>query len=156
MKIALEEAQKDISEGLFPVGAVITLDGKIIAKSRKIGQGHLGHAEIVAMKEAFEGKEFTKDDDLVLYTTVEPCLMCFATIFHTQIKRVVFAFEDPWCGGTHVRSTALPLRYQIKTPEFFGGVLREESRLLVKEYAQNSGIDFWKHNENPFVSSVMQ
>jgi tRNA(adenine34) deaminase len=156
MRIALEEARKDIPEGLFPVGAVITLDGKIIARSRKTAQGHLGHAEIVAMKEAFDGKKFSKDDNLVLYTTVEPCLMCFGTIFHSHIKKVVFGFEDPWSGGTHIKPPVLPLRYHATAPKFVGGVLREESRLLIREYAQNSGLEFWKDMTNPFTASVFK
>jgi tRNA(adenine34) deaminase len=157
MREALAEAQKTLSENEFPVGAIVVHNGTIIGRGRKIGSDyHLGHAEINALRDALGGKRYHRTDKLSLYTTVEPCMMCFGTILTCPIDKVVYAFEDPYGGGAHVEEAALPVRHHgHKFPKIMGGILRQESKRLLKQFLTTTDQTFWKHYENPLIKLIM-
>src|SRR6266481_1093569 len=96
MRIALEEAKKSFDANLLPVGAVLVEDGKVVGKAQK-SESHsyyLDHAEILALRDALKTKQYKPEKDLTLYTTLEPCIMCWGTILQSPVKRVVYAMED--------------------------------------------------------------
>jgi len=157
MEFALQEAKDAlIDDNLFPAGAVVSLNGQIIGRGRKTCAVHPGHAEILAMKQAFEGRSYTHADGIVLYSTIEPCVMCFGTILYSPIQRVVYAMEDPWAGVAHLPKSMFPIGNHENFPIVTGGALREDALRLVKEYAQRSGKAFWQNQDNPLVKLVMR
>ena len=97
MKLALKEAKKAGEEGEVPIGAVIVLDGKVIAKGRnkrEKTQNALYHAEIVAIDRACKKLKSWRLDNAEMYVTLEPCPMCAGAIANARIKRVVYSAKD--------------------------------------------------------------
>ncbi len=156
MRVALEQAELTLAESELPVGSVVVMDGKIIGKGRKLSSNfHLGHAEMHALQEALQGKKFfRKDNHLTLYTTLEPCVMCYGTILHCPISRVVYAFEDVYGGATNIHKPSLPTRHHSKNTEIVGGILREESKKLLKKFIETTNDPIWLNSENPLIQSI--
>src|SRR3989344_4848213 len=137
MRVALEEANIALKNKLLPVGALVVREGEIIGRGRKMESDsyHLDHAEIIALRDALSNKKYKREDDLTLYTTLEPCIMCYGTIFHCPIKRVVYAAPDVWGGATELaKAEEFPVRHKGKIPEITGNVLEEESRSLIRQF----------------------
>lgn len=159
MQIALQEAEKSLEEGLLPVGAAVVQNGKVIAVGRKLNAHsyHLDHAEIIALREALKGIKYKRSDNLTLFTTLEPCVMCFGAILHCPINRVVYGASDVWGGGTSlVKSSSVPIRHNGKIPEIVGGVLNEESRELIKNFLLTITNDNFYNQDNLFVKSFLE
>ena len=156
MQIALKQAEITLLEGGLPVGAVLTHGKTVIACDRKNPQDfHLGHAEMRVLHTVLDNKRIPKDQKFTLYTTIEPCVMCFGAILHCpNISRVVFALEDPWGGATCLSTSTLPPRHNKMIPEIIGGVLRNESKELVKQFLTISVDPFWNNKENNFVKLI--
>ena len=94
IKRAIELSQKSVEVGGYPVGAVIVQNGQIVSEGLSKGKqlcDPTSHAETAAIREA--GKKLDKRnlDDVVLYSSLEPCVMCFASSFWAYIPKVVFA-----------------------------------------------------------------
>ncbi|PLS14627.1 tRNA-specific adenosine deaminase [Bacillus sp. M6-12] len=105
MKLALEEADKAWGLQEVPIGAVIELDGQVIARAhnlRETDQNAVAHAELLAISMACESLGTWRLEDTTLYVTLEPCPMCAGAILQSRIKRVVFGAFDPkaGCAGT--------------------------------------------------------
>ncbi len=118
MSLALEQAKQALDQGEFPVGCVIADQEKVIARGARTGTAwggglcsELSHAEINALKKLedyrAEGKSIA--GDLALYSTLEPCLMCYAASVLAGIKRIVFAYEDVMGGGSACDLKTLPI-----------------------------------------------
>lgn len=156
MKIALKQAQMTLSEGGLPVGAVLTYGNIIIASDRKSPEDfHLGHAEIRVLRTALSNIRIPREQKFTLYTTIEPCVMCFGTVLHCPISRVVYALEDPWGGASRLVNCNLPPRHQKNIPEIIGGVLREESRKLVQQFLALTDDPYWNNRDNNFVKLIL-
>jgi len=99
---AIKEAEKALKKNEVPVGAVIVKDGKIISKAhnQRISKNNaLYHAEILAIEKACKKLKTWRLDDAVLYTTLEPCLMCAGAVMQARIKKVVFCAKDDKGGA---------------------------------------------------------
>ncbi|MFA7435156.1 MAG: nucleoside deaminase [Bacilli bacterium] len=99
---AINEAMIAYSKGEVPVGCVIVVDGKIIARGhnqREAKNSVLAHAEIIAIEEASKKLNRWILDDATIYITLEPCLMCAGAIFQARMKRVVYGASEPKFGG---------------------------------------------------------
>src|SRR5512137_2499441 len=93
MTLALEQASLALQKGEVPVGAVITLGGKILAMSHNSSismNDPSAHAEIISIREAARKLDNYRLIDTTLYVTLEPCIMCAGAIVQARIKRVVF------------------------------------------------------------------
>ena len=94
IKKAIALSQKSVDIGAYPVGAVIVQNDKIIATGLSNGkQLHdpTSHAETAAIREAAQVLGERDLDDVTLYSSLEPCVMCFASSFWAYIPKVVFA-----------------------------------------------------------------
>lgn len=129
MQRALELAELARSAGEVPVGAVLVLDGRIIAEgaNRPIASHDpTAHAEVEALRAAGRALQSYRLTGTTLYVTLEPCAMCATAIIHARIRRLVFGTWDPRAGaaGSTVDVFSLPgLNHRV---DVFGGVLAEE------------------------------
>jgi len=134
MKQALREAQKAFDEGEVPVGAIVVMNNKIIARGynqvEKLNDA-TAHAEIIALTSAFNyiGAKYLPDADL--YVTVEPCLMCAGALFWSKVNRIVWGASDEKNGHKHITGENWPFhpKTTIET-----GVLKEEAAQLMKDF----------------------
>ena len=129
MREAVKEAELALEKGDFPIGCVIVIEDKIIARAHttsRFEKDKLCHAEINALKKA---KEKLQDctSGATLYTTYEPCPMCFGACVLSNVKRVVYGINVDESGATHLKDY-LPLRFKNSKyeVEFVGGVLENE------------------------------
>lgn len=153
MRLAIEEARLALQEDELPVGAIVILNNEIRGRGRRTASGNrrLDHGEMRALREALS-KDHKLADKMTIYTTLEPCVMCFGAILNSRIKRVVFALEDPYGGATHFKPNHMPERHQVRFPKIIKGTLREEVRELFREFFRTTKNDFWSsHPENPLV-----
>ena len=144
MNHALTFARIALNRGDFPVGCVLTLNHEIIATGERTGtdctiKNELDHAEINALRKFGEycPRDEINVDQLTLYCTLEPCLMCFGAILIHRIPRIVYAFEDAMGGGTTIPQSLMPPLYANQTIEIVSGVCRQESLDLFKIFFSN-------------------
>ena len=138
MDMALEEARKAENAGEVPVGAVI-VDAKGNVVARGFNQpislhDPTAHAEIVAMRAAAKAIRNYRLAGLMLYCTMEPCVMCAGAMVHSRIERLVFGAVDAKAGavGSIYNVLADPrLNHQM---EVVSGVREEECREIVQRF----------------------
>jgi tRNA(adenine34) deaminase len=131
MKKALQEAQHAFDMGEIPVGAIVVVQNKIIARSHNLTErlcDVTAHAEMQAITSAsnFLGGKYLKG--CTLYVTLEPCQMCAGALYWSQIDRIVFGATDEKRGFRTLGTTIHP-----KT-KVEGGVLAEESMHLLQSF----------------------
>ncbi len=137
MREALARAKEADVRNEVPVGAVVTIDGDMIAAGHNrsvVDADPSGHAEIVALREACRIVENHRLSGATIYVTLEPCAMCVGAIAQARISRLVFGAYDPKAGAAGsaidlVGSRALNHRFEIN-----GGVLADECGALLKEF----------------------
>jgi tRNA(adenine34) deaminase len=137
MNQAIKEARKAIAWGDVPIGAVVVLDGKIIARARNEVERRcdpLAHAEILAIKKAVKKNGYKHLLDATLYVTLEPCSMCCGAAVLARLKRIVFAANDTKTGAA-VSLYNIPqdsrLNHRI---EVSSGVLQSEASAIIKDF----------------------
>lgn len=97
MRLALAEAELAIPHGDVPVGALVVVDGEVIASrhnERELTSDPTAHAEILAMRDACERLGTWRLDNATLVCTLEPCTMCAGTAVNARIQRVVFGAPE--------------------------------------------------------------
>jgi tRNA(adenine34) deaminase len=102
------------------------------------------HAEMVALRALDRGLTMPPREEMILYSTMEPCLMCFAAILLSRIGRIVYAFEDVMGGGTGVELGGLSPLYRDAQVSVTGGVLRGESLRLFKAFFSDPRNGYWR------------
>jgi tRNA(Arg) A34 adenosine deaminase TadA len=137
MHVALAGAREAGAADEVPVGAVVTLSGKIVAVGRNrsvADHDPSGHAEIVALRAAGAALGNHRLTGASLYVTLEPCAMCFAAMVQARIARLVFGAYDPKAGaaGTAIDLTDSPaFNHRI---EVLGGVLADDCGEVLAEF----------------------
>lgn len=131
MKMALQEAQIAYEKGEVPIGAVIVIDNRIIARAHNLTEtlnDVTAHAEMQAITAAanFLGGKYLID--CTLYVTLEPCQMCAGGLFWSQISRIVYGARDEQRGCITLKTKLHPKTKMV------GGVLAEESSSIVKQF----------------------
>ncbi len=138
MKIALAEAEKALKLGDFPVGCVIADTHGVICTAKRENGGNNGneldHAEIVALRKLHMSHQNRLSSDLVVYSTMEPCLMCYSTLILNNIRTIVFAYEDVMGGGTNVPLERLNPLYSSMKITVISNIMRNESITLFKDF----------------------
>lgn len=134
MQMALREAEKAFTAGEVPVGAVVAMDGKIIARGYNMVEtlkDPTAHAEIIALTSAFNALGSKYLPDATLYATVEPCLMCAGALHWSKIGRVVWGAADVKNGHQVYTENRNP--FHPKTT-VLTGLLAEEAAELMKAF----------------------
>lgn len=134
MQEALKEAQKAFEKDEVPVGAVIVMNDKIIARGHnqvELLNDSTAHAEILALTTAFNFLSSKYLPEATLYVTVEPCLMCSGALYWSKIGRIVYGATDEKNG--YRRSTGNKTPFHPKT-KLAGGILKDECGRLMKDF----------------------
>jgi len=139
MEEALLEARIALENGEFPVGCVLVSRGRIVARGARLSSNgsmvnEIDHAEIRALYQLTRSEEPIDPSGITLYSTLEPCLMCFSAIMLAGIRRVVFAYEDVMGGGTCIDRNQLAPLYRNASMVVSAGLCREKSVDLFKKF----------------------
>ncbi len=137
MKLALQEAEKAFNIEEVPIGAIVVMQDKIIAKGHnqvELLNDCTAHAEILALTTAFQHLGSKYLPDATLYVTVEPCLMCSGALYWSKIGRIVFGAYDE--KNSYRKSTGANNPFHPKT-DIVGGVLEDDCSILMKTFFQN-------------------
>ena len=134
MQQALKEAQKAFDAGEVPVGAIIVMNDRIIARAHnqvELLNDSTAHSEIMALTTAFNFLGSKYLPDATLYVTVEPCLMCCGALYWSKIGKIVFGADDEKNGYKRIAGDKNP--FHPKT-ELVSGILREACATLMKDF----------------------
>jgi len=102
MGLALDEARAALAHGDVPIGAVVVVDGVVIARrhnERELTNDPTAHAEVLALRDAAAAVGSWRLDDATLMVTLEPCPMCAGAAVNARIGRVVFGARDLKAGA---------------------------------------------------------
>jgi len=136
MQQALREAEKAFEQEEIPIGAVIVINQKIIARAYNMTEqlnDSTAHAEILTLTSAYNFLGSKYLPGATLFVTVEPCLMCAGAMYWSKLARVVWGAADEKNG--HRRITELNSPFHPKT-KIATGVLQEECAALMKQFFQ--------------------
>jgi tRNA(adenine34) deaminase len=136
MKQALREAQQAMDEQEVPVGAVVVMNDKIIARGHNMTerlQDPTAHAEMIALTAAFNALGSKYLPEATLYVTLEPCPMCAGALFWSQIGRIVYGADDIKNGYRKVAGDRWPFH---KHTQLTSGCCAEEGARLMKDFFQ--------------------
>jgi len=137
MTAALDEARRARDAGEVPIGAVVAIDGAIVARgfNQPVSSGDpTAHAEIVAIREAARAVGNYRLVGATLCVTIEPCLMCVGALVHARIAKLIFGAAEPRTGAvvSTVRGGELPghnHRFEVVS-----GVREDECRKLMQGF----------------------
>lgn len=102
MGAALDEARAALEHDDVPVGAVVVVGGEIVARrhnERELTGDPTAHAELLAIRDAAQGRRSWRLDDATLYVTLEPCAMCAGALVNARLGRLVFGATDLKAGA---------------------------------------------------------
>ena len=127
MLVALKEAEKARKKSEVPVGAIIVKNDKIIAKAyNKVEKKYNStcHAELLAIQKASKKQKNWRLDNCILYTTMEPCMMCCGAILQSRIKKIVYGIENKKHGATN----------NLKNVEIIPKILEKECYKIINSF----------------------
>ena len=134
MQMALKEARKAFDTGEVPVGAIIVMNDRVIAKAFnqvELLNDSTAHAEILALTTAYNYLGSKYLPDATLYVTLEPCLMCCGALYWSRIGKIVYGADDEKSGYKKIAGKKNP--FHPKT-ELVKGILKEECAGLMKDF----------------------
>jgi len=140
MQEALKEAEKALSIGEVPVGAVIEKDGKIIARGHNMtetGKDPTAHAEIIAIREAARILGGWRLTGCRMYVTAEPCSMCAGALVLARVEKIFIGTPDPKtgaCGSLMNIPQDERLNHYV---EIETGILQQQCEKIMKTFFQN-------------------
>lgn len=140
MQQALEQADLAASFDEVPVGAVVVLDGKIIARAynRPIGNcDPSAHAEIEALRIAAKVCKNYRLPQCELFVTLEPCAMCVGAIMHARIARLIYGAADAKTGACESVLRLFDEAQLNHHTRVTSGVLKEDCVLRLKQFFAN-------------------
>ncbi len=134
MMQALKEAKKAFEDGEIPIGAVVVMNEKVIARGHNMTErlnDPTAHAEMIALTSAFGllGSKYLTD--ATLYVTIEPCLMCAGALYWSKLAKVIWGANDEKNGHKRITGTNWP--FHPKT-QIIHGVMNEECGQLMKDF----------------------
>ena len=140
MEAALVEAEKALKSDEIPIGAIVTLNNKIIGRGFNSvikNTDPTCHAEIVALRDAARFLSNYRLPQVNLYVTLEPCIMCLGAIFQARVKQVYFGAYDAKFHSCDPSQNLVNNQTINHHTSFIGGILEEEWSALLKNYFKN-------------------
>jgi tRNA(adenine34) deaminase len=137
MRAALEQARLGLGAGEVPIGAVLVVDDRIIARgfNQPIGAvDPTAHAEVLVLREAARAVGNYRLIDAVVYVTVEPCLMCVGALVHARVREVIYGAAEPKAGALVSASRTLERPGLNHRFGVTGGVLEADCRAIIQEF----------------------
>ena len=137
MALALEEARAAAMAGEVPVGAVVALNGEVIATahdSLRTLNDPSAHAEMLAIRGAAAKLGRERLEDCELWVTLEPCAMCAGAIGHARIARLYYAAPDPKGGAVEHGPRLFDQPQYLHRPEVYSGMGEDEAGELLREF----------------------
>ena len=131
------EARRGAASGEVPVGAIVVLDGEIVARAHNAPIALVdptGHAEVLALRAAAVKRGNYRLTGAALYATVEPCAMCCGAVVNARIARVVYGASDVKAGAVESLHRLLDDPRLNHRVEAVGGVLADESAALMRGF----------------------
>ncbi len=133
MDIALREAEKARKKDEVPIGAVIVMNGKVIAKGynrREKSKNAIKHAEIIAIEKACKRLRSWRLEGAEIYVTLEPCPMCAGAIANARISKLIYASSEKTSSDNLCEKILLSNRLNHKVKIEKGYKSDESSKLL--------------------------
>ncbi len=137
MDLALEEARMAAARGEVPVGAVLVVNGEVIARAGNRTRERndvTAHAEIEVIRAASSTIGAERLNGADLYVTLEPCTMCAAAISFARLRRLYYGAEDPKGGGVDngVRFFSQPTCHHA--PDVYSGLSGQSAAEILREF----------------------
>ena len=137
MSLALQQAALALAHHDVPVGALVVLDGVIIAarhNERELTGDPTAHAEVLAIRDAATFIGHWRLETCTLFVTLEPCPMCAGALVNSRMRRVVFGASDPKAGaGGSVYNVLADPRLNHRC-DVGSGILASECGLILKDF----------------------
>ena len=137
MQEAIKLAKKAYKKGEVPIGAVIVLNGKILAKAynkRETKQQAIAHAEVLAIQKACKKLKSWRLDNCDIYCTLEPCFMCSGAILNARIANVYFGAYEQKSGSAISKYNVFKDSGLNHTCNVVGGIQEEECKNLLQNF----------------------
>ena len=137
MMQALKEAQKAFEQEEIPIGAVVVINERIIARGHNMTErlnDPTAHAEMIALTSAFNALGAKYLPDATLYVTIEPCLMCAGALYWSKLGRIVYGAADEKNGYKKTAGTNWPFHPKS---ELIRVVLEDQCAQLMKDFFQS-------------------
>ncbi len=137
MALALDEARAAIEHDDVPVGAVVVHDGIVIAarhNERELERNPVGHAEILALRDASEHLGEWRLDDCTMFVTLEPCAMCAGAMVNARLGHLVYGADDPKAGAAGSALSLLDGEALNHRVEVRSGPLASAAGELLREF----------------------
>ena len=137
MEEALIEAKKALEKGEVPIGAVVVLGENINGRgyNQPISKNDpTAHAEIMALRDASMNLKNYRLKDSLVYSTLEPCLMCAGALVHARIKKLFYSASDPKSGVIENNGSLMQSAFLNHKISYEGGILKEESSKILKNF----------------------
>ena len=137
MTQALDQARRGAEKGEVPVGAVVVVQGRLLAAAHNQPITRCdpsAHAEILALRQAAVQLGNYRLTDATLYVTLEPCLMCAGAILQARLSRLVYGASDPKAGAVHSLYACLDDRRLNHRLDVQGGLLADESAQVLRDF----------------------
>lgn len=146
MDIALKMAENALVVGDFPVGCVIVHKGNVVATGKRensaIDSNELDHAEIMAIRNMKTAYPEIHPEEVIIYSTMEPCLMCYATLVVNGIRNIVYGYEDVMGGGTNLELSRLAPLYSAITMNIIPHIRRKKCLDLFQQFFRNENSSY--------------
>jgi tRNA(adenine34) deaminase len=139
MRAALEEARRALASGEVPIGAVVVVEDRIVARGFNqpiTAIDPTAHAEMVVLRDAARLAGNYRLTQATVYVTVEPCLMCVGAMVHARVRALVYGATEPKTGAVVSTIHALEAPGLNHTFPVTGGVLDTECRTLLQQFFQ--------------------
>ena len=137
MSLAYKEAEKAVIEDEVPIGAVIVMGDKVIAKAHNKRDGQnltFAHAEMLAITKANKKLGSWRMPECDIYITLEPCIMCMGAIIQARFKNVYYGAKDPKGGAVVSSINVLEASNINHHPNVVGGILEEQCSSIISNY----------------------
>lgn len=137
---ALREAKTALERGDRPIGAVIVYSGEVIGRGANAfytQKSNIEHAEMRALRDC-AGFLQKNGPDCIIYSTIEPCIMCLGAIVMCDIKHIVFGIDDNWIKPHLALENTPHIRKRVR--RYVGGILEDECGEIYRRFSKREYI----------------